>query len=229
MEADQFALSNVPSVLEAILANQIINAKAAEKAQAEQAKAQAEQAKAQAEQAKAQAEQAKAHTAAYIRLEQRIISFENTVVRKLEIIEANTVTIMGMQIQDFNGIAPETKLALEEAGEEIAQNESLLEFIEVVETDTLIPRRGQSSSKLSKATPIRFFGSGNLVTVKDAVANLELEDYIPSLIPVGNYVSSIITKIWNYNFGGKYPIYFAPLIEALVTYHQTERVSPRKY
>jgi hypothetical protein len=100
-----------------------------------QLKAQAEQTKAQAEQAKAQAEQAKAHTAAYVKLEQRIISFENTVVRKLEIIEANTVTIMGMQIQDFNGIAPETKVALEEAGDEIAQNQSLVEFIEVVEAD----------------------------------------------------------------------------------------------
>jgi hypothetical protein len=215
VEAEQFALSNLPSVLETILANQIANAKAAELAQAEQAKA--------------QAEQAKAHTAAYIKLEQRIISFENTVVRKLEIIEANTVTIMGMQIQDFNGIAPETKVALEEAGEEIAQNQSLLDFIEVVETNTLIQRHDRPNSKLGKATPTRFFGSDNLVTVKDAVANLDLEEYVASLIPLGNYVSSIITKIWNYNFGGKYPIYFAPLVEALVTYHQTERISPRKY
>jgi multidrug efflux pump subunit AcrA (membrane-fusion protein) len=190
-----------------------------------QDQAQARQAEAQARQAEAQARQAEEQR----QFRQEFNQFKTTVVRKLEIIEANTVTIMGMQIQDFNGIATETKLALEEAGEEIAQNQSLVEFIEVIETGTPIQRHNQPNSKLAKATPTRFFGIDNLTSVKDAVANLDLEDCGIKLIPLGNYVSSIITKIWNYNFGGKYPVYFAPLIEALVTYHQTERISPRKY
>jgi hypothetical protein len=136
---------------------------------------------------------------------------------------------MGVMIQDFNNITSATKTELEECGEEIAQNPSIAEFIEVVETGTLIQGYKQPGSKLAKATPTRFFGSNNITTVKAAVANLDLEDYDISLIPLGNYVSSIITKIWNYNFGGKYPVFFAPLIETLVVYHQTERTSPRKY
>lgn len=218
MEAEQFTLSNLPSVLETILANQIANAKAAEEAQTKAAKAQARQAEAQAR-----------FEAKLAEVEATLVKQHDTVVRKLETIESNTVTIMGMMIQDFNNVFADTKQEIETFGDDIAQHPDTIDFIDAALSDTLIQRRNQPNSKFAKATPSRYFGSDNLTTVKDAVANLDMEDYKISLIPLGNYVSSIITKIWNYNFGGKYSVYFAPLIEALVKYHTTERNSPRNY
>jgi hypothetical protein len=137
---------------------------------------------------------------------------------KLDAIEANTLVIKGAVVSDFTGIERDTKAELE-----VVANAIVLADKEIEEHYALM----DTTNKSKEAKIYRKF-------VNSFTTGKELESYVFNAskgdrYAVGQWVSSIIVKIFGHNFHGKYPEQLHELVSLLVGYYAVERISKRMY
>lgn len=140
------------------------------------------------------------------------------ILKKLDSIESHVILIHGRVVSDFHGIEEDTKKAIECTAELVDLTDE-----EILEHKKLL----KPTNKTREAVDYR-------KKVSEYSAGKELRSYGQTLsrgeaISVGNWVSGVVTKMFNTNFKGKYPIIMRPLVSQLVGYYAVERKSERMY
>ena len=167
-----------------------------------------EQARQQAEQARQQAE--------FNRVQGE---FNAVLMAKVERIEQNTIEIKGKILEVLEGASAFTNKEASVKGDEMMDDLTIVEIVENQENPVQV-RQKNGKFKNKK------YGS---VTVWEVAESLGATETHP--IPLGNFVSSIMVKIFGFKIqeGKYYPEACRSFIETLVYYYSQERVSVRKY
>jgi hypothetical protein len=139
---------------------------------------------------------------------------------KLNIIEKNTVTIMGSVVSDFTGISEATKTQIETLGNEI-DSEEIKDFV----VNPQFTRKAHRNA------------AGTLVEKRVLAPSFKLTQYFNELgintkgdrTSCGKWVGSVLAKIFQIRFNGRYSPKLEDLSKTLVDYYFVERTSPLRY
>lgn len=183
---------------------------------------QAERAKEQAERAKELAkEQAERSYAMQLRLEERVIKFEATVIAKLNNIEKQVLIVKDVVISEFRTMNKTDNENLVELLESAMEAPAVIEQIEAIKSGNPVQVRSQSgvfrNKQYATITTMRaitaFFGS----FVKS--------DYRKQ---PGQFVARIMRQVTGVDWQSNYPTEFSEAIATMSYFYQEEYQQPSK-